>query len=164
MLYIPHWHIPHPMTGSLYALCWAGRVSLCRQLVSTCRKLAQHFWIGRKQIPLCMLSRSVMSLCDPRDCSLPGSSVHGILRARILEWAAIPFSSSVSSVQSLNRVRLFATPRTADQQVSYSQSLLKLMSIESVCHPTISSSVVPFSSCRQTFPASGSFPMSPFFT
>ena len=32
------------------------------------------------------------------------------------------------------------------------------------CHPTISSSVVPFSSCLQTFPASGSFPMSQFFT
>ena len=44
------------------------------------------------------------------------------------------------------------------------QSLLKLMSIESVIHPTISSSVVPFSSCPQSFPASGSFPMSHFFT
>jgi len=29
---------------------------------------------------------------DPIDCSLPGSSVHGILQARILEWAAVPFS------------------------------------------------------------------------
>ena len=32
------------------------------------------------------------TLCDPIDCSLPGSSVHGILQARILEWVAIPFS------------------------------------------------------------------------
>ena len=32
------------------------------------------------------------SLCDPVDCSPPGSSVHGILQARILEWVAIPFS------------------------------------------------------------------------
>ena len=31
-------------------------------------------------------------LCDPRDCSPPGSSVHGILQARILEWVDIPFS------------------------------------------------------------------------
>ena len=31
------------------------------------------------------------TLCDPMDCSLPGSSVHEILQARILEWAAIPF-------------------------------------------------------------------------
>ena len=31
-------------------------------------------------------------LCDPMDCSPPGSSVHGILQARVLEWVAIPFS------------------------------------------------------------------------
>ena len=37
------------------------------------------------------------------------------------------------------------------------------MSTESVCHPTISSSVIPFSSCLQFFPASGSFHMSQFF-
>ena len=40
-----------------------------------------------------MLSR-VWLFCDPVDCSLPGSSVHGILQARILEWVAIPFSRS----------------------------------------------------------------------
>ena len=39
-------------------------------------------------------SRSVVSdSFDPMDCSLPGSSVHGILKARILEWVAISFSS-----------------------------------------------------------------------
>ena len=32
------------------------------------------------------------SLCDPMDCSLPGSSVHGIFQARVLEWVAIAFS------------------------------------------------------------------------
>ena len=31
------------------------------------------------------------TLCDPMDCSLPGSSVHGILQARVLEWVAISF-------------------------------------------------------------------------
>ena len=44
-----------------------------------------------------------------------------------------------------------------------SQSLLKLMSIQSVMHPTISSSVIPFSSCLQSFPTSEAFPMSQFF-
>ena len=72
-----------------------------------------------------------------------------------------------SSVQSLNQVRLFVTPWTAAHQASLSitnsRNLLKLMSIESVMpHPTISSSVVAFSSCLQSFPASGSFPMSKF--
>ena len=39
-----------------------------------------------------MKSLSRVRLCDPVDCSLPGSSVHGILQARILEWVAISFS------------------------------------------------------------------------
>ena len=67
----------------------------------------------------------------------------------------------------LSCFRLFATPWTAARQASLSitnsRSLLKPMSIESVMHPTISSSVSPFSSCLQCFPASGSFPMSQFF-
>ena len=73
-----------------------------------------------------------------------------------------------SSVQSLSRVWLFATPWTAAYQASLSitnsQSLLALMSLSRWCHPTISSSVVPFSSCLQSFPASGSFQISQFFT
>ena len=70
-----------------------------------------------------------------------------------------------SSVQSLSHVRLFATPWTAACQASLSitnsQSLLKLMSIESVMS-SISSSANPFSRL-QSFPVSGSFPMSQFF-
>ena len=38
------------------------------------------------------------TLCIPMDCSLPGSSVHGIFQARVLEWAAISFSSLSSEV------------------------------------------------------------------
>ena len=42
---------------------------------------------------VCMLSLSVVStLCDPMNYSLPGSSVHGIAQARILEWVAISYS------------------------------------------------------------------------
>ena len=41
-------------------------------------------------------SRSVMIDCDPMDCSLPGSSVHGIFKARVLEWVAISFSRGSS--------------------------------------------------------------------
>ena len=40
------------------------------------------------------VAQSCPSLCDPVDCSPPGSSVHGIPQARILEWAAIAFSTS----------------------------------------------------------------------
>ena len=37
------------------------------------------------------------NLSDPMDCSLPGSSVHGIFQARVLEWGAFAFSGVVSS-------------------------------------------------------------------
>ena len=37
--------------------------------------------------------QSCPTLCDPMDCSLPGSSVHGIFQARVLEWDAIAFSN-----------------------------------------------------------------------
>ena len=39
------------------------------------------------------------TLCDPMDCSPPGSSVHGILQARILEWVAISFSRGSSQAR-----------------------------------------------------------------
>ena len=38
------------------------------------------------------VAQSCLTLCNPIDCSLPGSSVHGILQARIMEWVAISFS------------------------------------------------------------------------
>ena len=93
-----------------------------------------------------------------------------VFMTNVLQCKVIYFFSNwnISSVQLLSRVWLFATPWTAARQASLSitnsQSLLKLVSIESVVHPTFSSSVVPFSSHIQSFPASGSFPMSQFFT
>ena len=76
-----------------------------------------------------------------------------------------PSGAGVSSVQSLSCVWIFGTPWTAARQASlsitHSQSLLKLLFIESVM-PSISSSVVPFS-CLQPFPASASFLRSQFF-
>jgi len=78
-------------------------------------------------------------------------------------------SLQFSSVQSLSHVQLFVTPWTAACQASLSitnsRSPLKPMSmpIGWRCHPTISSSVVPFSSCPQSLPASGFFPVSQLF-
>ena len=45
---------------------------------------------------VCLVTQSCLTLDDSMDCSLPGSSVHGILQARILEWVAIPFSRGSS--------------------------------------------------------------------
>ena len=128
---------------------------------------------------VCVLLSCVW-LCHAMDCSLPGSSVSGILQARILKWVAIIFSRGSSwpkdqtwfscitvqvspSVVSdslrphgLQHPRLpcpSPTPRACSNSCPLSQW----------CHPTISSSVFPFSSCLQSFPASGSFPMSQLF-
>ena len=77
------------------------------------------------------------------------------------------FCSTLSSVQRLSLVRLFATPWTAAHQASLSinnsQCLLKLMCIESVMPSNHFILCRPFSSCLQSFPASGSFPMRQFF-
>ena len=66
-----------------------------------------------------------------------------------------------------SHVQLFATPwitaRRASLSITNSRSSLRLKSIKSWCHPAISSSVVPFSSCPQSLPASESFPMSQLF-
>ena len=41
------------------------------------------------------VAQSCLTLSDPMDCSLPGSSVHWIFQARVLEWVAIAFSNDV---------------------------------------------------------------------
>ena len=50
------------------------------------------------------VAQSCLTLCDPMDCSLPGSSVHGILQARILEWVDIFFSRGTSQPRDISRV------------------------------------------------------------
>ena len=53
---------------------------------------------------LCVHAQSCLTLCDPTDCSPPGSSVYGISKARILEWVAI--SSSTGSSQPRDQTRI----------------------------------------------------------
>ena len=77
------------------------------------------------------------------------------------------FIPQFSSVQSLSRVRLFATPWNTARQVPCPSPTSTVhpnpCSLSRWCHLTISSSVIPFSSFPQSFPASGSFPVSQFF-
>ena len=54
------------------------------------------------------LAQSCPTLCDPMDCSLPGSSVRGILQARVLEWIAISFSRRSSRPRDQTRVSRIA--------------------------------------------------------
>ena len=57
--------------------------------------------------PVVLIAQSCPTLCDHMDCSPPGSSVHGILQARILERVAIPFSRG--SYGSRNQTRVSCT-------------------------------------------------------
>ena len=60
----------------------------------------------RREVKVKSLSR--VRLCDPMDCSLPGSSVHGVLQARILEWVAISLSRGSSRPRDHTRVSRIA--------------------------------------------------------
>ena len=55
-----------------------------------------------------LVAQSCPALCDPIDCSLPGSSVYGILQTRILEWVAIPFSRGSSPPRDWTQVSYIA--------------------------------------------------------
>ena len=101
-----------------------------------------------------------------RSCS-EDLHTHSFSQLATIVSPSVRQAGSQSFIQLLSRVQFFATPWKAAGQVSLSvtnsQSLLKLMSIGSVIPPTFSSSVIPFSSCLQSFPASGSFQMSQLF-
>ena len=66
--------------------------------------LRLHSWSGHFQaqnqtpdiLSIVLVAQSCPTLCNPMDCSAPGSSVHGIPQARILEWVAMPFSRGSS--------------------------------------------------------------------
>ena len=98
------------------------------------------------------------------------ATVHGVTNwvTNISFLIGVPevYKHQFSSVQSLSRVWLFATPWIAVCQASLSitnsRSLLKLMPIKSVM-PSSHLILVPFSSCPHSLPASGSFPTSQFF-
>ena len=66
------------------------------------------YWSVCVCVCVCSVYQSCPTLCNPMDCSLPGSSVHGIFQARILEWVAISFSrgSANASPASAGRAHL----------------------------------------------------------
>ena len=71
----------------VYKICWWGRLS---------KQQKNHRHKIRYVKARVLVAQSCSILCDPMDCCLPGSSVHGILQARILEWVAISFSRGTS--------------------------------------------------------------------
>ena len=75
------------------------------------RKWLAHLHIVSLQYMMkvkALVAQSCPTLCDPVDCSPPGSSVHGILQARILEWVAVPFSRGSSQPRDRIQVSCIA--------------------------------------------------------
>ena len=110
------------------------------------------------------LSPGCHSLIPSTPWALISCHCHPTLEVR--GWMVLS-SSNCHSVQLLSHVWLFETSWIAAHQASLSitnsRSLLKLMSIESLMPSNNLILVIPFSSCLQSFPASGSFPVSQFF-
>ena len=74
--------------------------------ISVASLIIGNYFIQRKVEVL--VPQSYPTLCDPLDCSPPGSSVHGFLKARILEWIAIPFSRESSRLRDGTQVSCIA--------------------------------------------------------
>ena len=121
---------------------------------------------------LLLLGRKAMtnlaSMLKSRDITLP-TKVY-IIKAMVFPmvmYGCESWTIKFSSVHLLSHVWLFVTPWTVAHQTSLSiinsWSYPNPSSLSWWCHPTISSSVIPFSSCPQSFPASGSFQMSQLF-
>ena len=72
------------------------------------------FNLALKQIVL--VAQSFLTLCNPRNCSPPGSSVHGILQAGILEQIAIPFSRGSSQPRDQIQVSVLLNKRVKLKQ------------------------------------------------
>ena len=59
-------------------------------------------WVVSYKSEVIVVAQSYPTLCNPMDCSPPGSSIAGILQARTLEWVAISFAKPESSGQRMN--------------------------------------------------------------
>ena len=78
-----------------------------------------------KRILCCgLVTKLCPTLCDPMDCSPPGSSVHGICQARILEWVAFPFSRASSQPRDHTHVSISAGGFFTTEPPKKSNSLL----------------------------------------
>ena len=109
-------------------------------------------WAGAA---VCLAAQWCPTLCDPMDCSPPGSSVHGILQARTLEWVTMPFSRGSSPPRDWTLVSrtaggFFTVSATREalgvEELLYSLNHPKMQTKQSN-HVSISQSI-PRSSCK----------------
>ena len=93
---------PWPQGRDQACVVWTGWV---------CPEKRYHILRGHPSYHICHVcsaAKSCLTLCDPIDCSLPCSSVHGISQARILEWVATPSSRGSSPSRDRTQVTCMA--------------------------------------------------------
>ena len=162
--FLVRWQILRfPCKDALFQLCSWDIVALCVGVW-----VVSLFLITAVPFP-CALSSVTAVVLDNKPSLARGSFVASLLFLWLLLRLIFVFGVLwLSLVQSLSRLWLFATPWTAAHHSSclslppraHSNSCL----LSQWCHPTISFSVTRFSSCLQSFPETGSFPVSQFFT
>ena len=86
--------VPHPQVRGFCSTC-RSQITIYMSTSSMRMRSQEGEWLCLVCVPAKLL-QSCLTLCDPIDWSLPGSFVHGILQARILEWVAIPSSRGSS--------------------------------------------------------------------
>ena len=94
-----------------------NKADACILLVNIILKVKFFFGIWSRKV-----AQSCQTLCDPMDCSLPGSSVHGIFQARVLEWIAISFSRGSSWLRDWTQVSRIAGRRFTGWATKESES------------------------------------------
>ena len=85
----------------------AGKPDVGFRTFTTVGELLWYYWssvCGSPTQRVAQVTQLCLTLCHPMDCSPPGSSVHGILQARILEWVAILFSRGSSQPRDQTQV------------------------------------------------------------
>ena len=91
---------------------------------------------GREPLHICSFTQLCLTLCDPMDCSPPGSSVHGISQARILEWVVISSSRGSDGPRAQTCIScitggFFTTQAINEQTVKSSYNGVILLSTKS---------------------------------
>ena len=147
----PFYFGPHVRWATFHITQWMGRSSLPKCGSTVLPKFKQvlqalGFFLSSRKYTKERVSHSVVSdSFDPLDCSPPGSSVHGILQARILQWVAIPFSRGSSQPRDwtqdsciTGRCFIIWTTREAPKEL-HAAAAKSLQSCPTLCNPRDSS-------------------------
>ena len=97
------WAIPHDSTCDIILLIFYGNLQANAGMTTVRGESGSRILVIRVVVGG-LVAKSCLTLCDPMDCSLPGSSASGILQPRILEWVAISFSRG--SFQPMNQTQV----------------------------------------------------------